>query len=148
MKIHEVKVYQEFDAPASQIWEAMNDHVTFGKMMGQKVVRIVDSSDPANVNGVGSIRSLGLPVVVEETIMRSEKSTLIEYKITKGTPLHHHYGSIGFTDLSAGRSSVTYTIELGSRIPLVAAIVRAALQKGIADGLRNHARRLNKKQTV
>ena len=148
MKIHEVKVYQEFDASAAQIWEAMNDHATFGKMMGQKVVRIVDSSDHANINGVGSVRSLGLPIAVEETIIRSEKHSLIEYKITKGTPLHHHYGRVRFADISTGRSSVTYEIELGSKIPLVAAIVKAALQKGIADGLRNHAERIKKKQAL
>ena len=36
MKIHKVKIYQEFDAPIAQVWEAFNDHANFGKMMGQK----------------------------------------------------------------------------------------------------------------
>lgn len=143
MKIHEIKLYQEFDAPIEQVWEAFNDHSTFGKMMGQKMLRIVDSSDPNNINGLGSVRALSLPMVpFEETIMKSEKPNLIEYKISKGTPLHHHYGKMQFKSLPEGRSAINYTIELGSKIPLVGVIVKAALNKGIADGLRNYARRL------
>jgi uncharacterized membrane protein len=145
MKIHEIKVYQEFDAPIEQIWEAFNDHANFGKMMGQKVVRIVDSTDPANINGVGSVRSLTLPTgPFEETIVKSEKPDLIEYKISKGTPLQHHYGRMQFASLPDGRSAINYSIEVGSKYPLVGMIVKTALGKGIADGLRNYARRLKK----
>jgi len=109
MKIHEIKVHQEFDAPVEQVWEAFNDHVTFGKIMGQKVQRIVDSAEPGNVNGAGSVRSMRLPTgPFEETIIKSEKPALIEYKITKGTPLHYHYGTIQFTGLPDARSAVNY----------------------------------------
>jgi uncharacterized protein YndB with AHSA1/START domain len=145
MKIHELKVYQEFDAPIEQVWEAFNDHANFCKMMGQKVLRIADSTDPGNVNGIGSVRQLNLPTgPFEETIVKSEKPGLIEYKISKGTPLHHHYGWMKFTSLPSGRSAINYTIELGSKYPLIGIIVKAALAKGIADGLRNYARRLKK----
>ncbi len=145
MKIHEIKVYQEFDAPVDQVWEAFNDHANFGKMMGQKVVRVVDSIDPSNINGLGSVRSLTLPTgPFEETIVKSEKPNLIEYKISKGTPLHHHYGKMHFSSLPEGRSAIIYTIELGSKYPLIGLIVAKALNKGIADGLRNYARRLKK----
>jgi hypothetical protein len=146
MKIHEIKVYQEFDAPAEQVWEAFNDHETFGKMMGQKVTRVVDSPDPANINGVGSVRSLPLPMMpFEESIVKSEKPSLIEYKITKGMPiLHHHYGRIQFAGLPEGRSAVTYTIELGSKVPMLGGIVKSGLGKGIRDGLAGYARRLKK----
>ena len=37
MKIHEIKINQQFDAPVEQIWEAFNDHASFGKMLGQKI---------------------------------------------------------------------------------------------------------------
>jgi hypothetical protein len=49
-----------------------------------------------------------------------------------------------FTSLADGRSAINYTIELGSKIPLLGAIVKTALNKGIGDGLRNYARRLKK----
>ena len=145
MKIHEIKVYQEFDAPIGQVWDAFNDHVNFGKMMGQKVTRVLDSTDPDNINGVGSVRSMNLPMVpCEETIVKSEKPNLIEYKISKGTPLHHHYGRMQFKDLPEGRSAISYTIELGSKVPLIGGIVKTALNKGIAAGLSNYARRLSR----
>jgi hypothetical protein len=114
------------------------------KMMGQKITRIVDSTDAGNVNGVGSVRAFKMPTLVEETIVKSEKGKRIEYKITKGTPLNHHYGTILFADLGDGRSSVDYTIEMGSKIPFVAAIIKVALQNGIGGGLKNHAKRLKK----
>ena len=143
MKIHEIKVYQEFDAPVEQVWEAFNDHVIFGKIMGQKVQRIVDSTDPNNINGVGSVRAMRLPTgPFEETVIKSQKPTNIEYKISKGTPLHHHYGTMQFVALPDGRSAINYTIELGSKYPLVGTIVKGALGKGIASGLKNYARRL------
>ncbi len=146
MKIHEVKVYQEFDAPAEQVWEAFNDHATFGKMMGQKVQRVVDSKDPANINGVGSVRSLSMPLMpFEESIVKSEKPLLIEYKISRGMPLlQHHYGTIQFAALPGGRCAVNYTIELGSKYPFLGGVVKKALGKGIADGLSHYARRLKK----
>ena len=145
MKIHQIKVHQEFDAPVDQVWDALNDHVNFGKIMGQKVVRVVDSPDPGNLNGVGSVRALRLPTgPFEETVIKSEKPSLIEYKITKGTPLHHHYGVIKFSSLPEGRSAIDYSIELGSKIPFLGGIVRSGLEKGIASGLRNYARSVKK----
>ena len=149
MKIHEIKIYQEFDAPVEEVWEAFNDHVIFGKIMGQNVQRIVDSTDPGNINGVGSVRAMRLPTgPFEETVVKSQKPSNIEYKISKGTPLHHHYGKMQFVALPEGRSAITYTIELGSKYPLIGAIVKTALAKGIADGLKNYARRLKKATLV
>lgn len=145
MKIHEIKVYQEFDAPVEQVWEAFNDHASFGKMMSMKVERVVDSPDPNNINGLGSTRSIKLPLApFEETIVKSEKPGLIEYRISKGTPLNYHYGSMQFKSLSEGRSAIDYSIKLGSNIPLLGAIIKGALQNGIEGGLRSYARRLKK----
>jgi uncharacterized protein YndB with AHSA1/START domain len=145
MKIHEIKIYQEFDAPVDRVWEAFNDHVSFGRMMGQKVERIVDSPDTNNINGVGSVRLMKLPTgPFQETIVKSEKPGLIEYKITKGTPLHHHYGTIKFTSLADNKCAVDYSIELGSKIPLLGGIVKAGLEKGIASGMKSYARKLKK----
>ncbi|MBK9458557.1 MAG: SRPBCC family protein [Sphingobacteriales bacterium] len=145
MKIHKVKIYQEFDAPIAQVWEAFNDHANFGKMMGQNVDRIVDSPDTNNVNGVGSVRLIKLPIApFEETIRKSEKPTCIEYQISKGTPLHHHYGSMQFKSISAQKTALDYSIEVGSKIPLVGLLIKIALQKGIGSSLKNYAKRLKK----
>jgi hypothetical protein len=145
MKIHKLQIYQEFDAPIDEVWEAFNDHANFGRIMGSQITRIRDSSDPGNINGTGSVRNLKLPTGnCEETITESEKPGLIEYKITKGTPLHHHYGIMKFDSLSDRRSALTYSIELGSRYPLIGGIVKSALEKGISAGLKKYAKKLQR----
>lgn len=90
MKIHEVKIYQEFDAPAEMVFETFSDHAKLGKIMGLPMERIVDSPTPGNPNGVGSVRLIKAgPFSFEETIQKAEKPSLLEYKITRGTPLNH-----------------------------------------------------------
>ena len=145
MKIHEIKIYQEFDTPVEHTWEAFNDHVNFGKINGLKVERVGDSTEQNNINGVGSVRLIKIPLFAfEETIQKSERPRLIEYKISKGTPLNHHYGKMQFESLPGNRSALNYTITVGSKIPLVGWIVKRGLQKGLQDGLKRHAERLKK----
>lgn len=140
MKVHYIKIYQEFNAPAEEVWEAFSDHENFGRMMGMDVKRIKDSADPENINGVGSVRRIGNGFLsFEETIRKSERPDIIEYQITKGTPLHHHYGNMRFKYLPGGRSSIDYTIELGSKIPLLAGLLKIVLQKAIKSGLKKYA---------
>ncbi len=145
MKIHEIKIYQEFDTPVEHAWEAFNDHANFGRINGLEVVRIGDSAEHNNINGVGSVRLIKIPLFAfEETIQKSEKPRLIEYKISRGTPLNHHYGKMQFESLPGNRSALHYTITVGSKIPLVGWIVKRGLQKGLQDGLKRHAERLKK----
>ena len=42
MTIRKIKMYQEFNAPVEQVWEAFNNHENFGKIMGEKIIRIKD----------------------------------------------------------------------------------------------------------
>ena len=145
MAIHKVILHQEFDAPAERVWEALSDHNNFGKIMGQNMKRILDSQDPGNVNGVGSVRLISLPMLsFEETVRKSQRGSLIEYQITKGTPLDHHLGRMAFTDLPGNRSALDYTIELGSKVPLLASIVKVALENGIGSALHKYAKGLKK----
>jgi hypothetical protein len=141
MTIHEINIRQEFDAPIGQVWEAFNDHENFGKMFGQKIQRIVDSPDKTNINGIGSVRLIKAPMMpFEETVMRSEKPSCIEYKISRGTPIDHHYGSMRFSSLDNGkRSAMEYTIKLGSKIPLLGLLVKTVLQKEMTKGIKKYA---------
>ena len=145
MKIHEINMYQEFDAPVDMIWEVFNDHVSFGKMMGLKFERITDSKDLNNPNGIGSVRLIKTPLLsFEETIAKSEKQGCIEYRISKGTPLNHHYGKMQFKSLPGGKSALNYNITIGSKIPLLGAIVKSGLQTSMQAGLKKYAARLKK----
>jgi Polyketide cyclase / dehydrase and lipid transport len=145
MKIHEIKLYQEFKAPVEVIWEAFNDHATFGKMMGQDITRVTDSTDPENVNGPGSVRSIKLPIArFEETIVKSEKHTCIEYRISSGLPVNYHYGHMQFKSLPCGKSAIDYSVKLGLKIPFIGGAVAAGLKRALGRGLKNYARRLEK----
>jgi hypothetical protein len=145
MKVHEIKLYQEFSAPVEEIWEAFSDHHNFGKMMGQNITRIVDSTDAGNINGVGSVRSIQIPMVAfEETIVKSEKPDCIEYRISSGLPIDYHYGNMRFKSLPNGKSALDYSVKLGFKVPLVGGVVAVALKRALGSGLRNYARRLEK----
>lgn len=151
MKIHKIHIEQRFEAPISQIWETFNQHALFGKMLGQNIVRVSDSTQPDNPDGVGSIRRIKLPFLsFEETVRKSEKNACIEYQITKGTPLHHHYGTMLFSEnekYGSKTALLNYTIELGSRFPLFAAALKIVLQKSIESSLKKYAEGLAKKTT-
>lgn len=144
MKIHHIKMYQEFNAPIEKVFEAFGDHANMGKILGQKITRIVDSKDPSNINGVGSVRRIHIPVFgFEETIRKSEKPNRIEYQISKGSPLSHHYGTMIFKTLPNGKTSMDYTIELGSKLPLMGIILKNALNSAIGGSIKKYAKKLD-----
>ncbi|MGE0637983.1 MAG: hypothetical protein AB7G44_11465 [Bacteroidia bacterium] len=145
MKIYLIKLYQEFDAPVEQVWEDFNDHAILGTILGQNINRIKDSDNPKNINGVNSVRLIKIPFApFEETIRKSVKPACIEYQVSKGTPLHHHYGKMQFKSLSAEKSALDYTIELGSKIPVLAGILKIAIQNSIEAGLKKYDEQLKK----
>lgn len=143
MKIHRLVMHQEFNKPVEKIWEAFSDHENLGRIFGQRMTRVVDSSDPANINGINSVRKIHVPLIAfEETIRKSEKPRLIEYQISKDSPLTHHYGTILFQSLPGGKSAIDYTIELGSNVPLWAPFVKALLSVAIGGSIKKYAKSL------
>ena len=78
---------------------------------------------------------IGPTAPFEETVTRFEPSELIEYRITKGTPLRDHVGVMRFTALPGGGSHLDYRIRIASRVPGVAPIVKAATSRTLTQGL-------------
>lgn len=141
MKIHRLVLHQQFNAPVEKVFQTFSNHEQFGKMMGQPVRRIVDSTDPQDVNGINSVRIIPLPLIpFEETIRRWEKPHRIEYQITKASPLAHHYGTMVFSSLPNGTSAIEYTIELGSPVPLWALFVKTLLRFAIGGSMKKYAK--------
>ena len=145
MKIHEVQLHQEFNMPVVELWEAFNDHDSCGKIMGQKMVRVKDSTDPNNINGVHSTRKIHVPLLpFEETIRKSEKPHLIEYQISKDSPLAHHYGRMVFSSLPNGQSALDYTIEVGSNSSVFGWLIKKILEDQIGKALKKYAKKQEK----
>ncbi|TNC82442.1 MAG: hypothetical protein C9356_03180 [Oleiphilus sp.] len=136
-----INIVQEFNAPVEQVFEALSDHENFGRICGIKMKRIKDGEDA--LNGLGSVRkiSIGPLPSFEETITDYEANALIEYKITQGSPIKNHVGTLRFS--SQGESTVlNYTIQLESKIPFTSGLIKGALENGLSKGLSRYAQGL------
>ena len=130
----------EFNAPVSEVFSQLSDHENMGKVLGAKVVRIKDGQQ--DINGVGSVRRIiPLPFAgFEETVTAFEPNKLVEYTISKGSPLKNHLGRMVFSE-SHGKTKLHYTIQFEPKlpIPLSGLIVKAALEKVLLSSLQKFA---------
>ncbi len=135
-----IDIQKSFPFPVSDLFAFFADHENLEKVfVPAKIRRIKDGE--GDINGLGSVRRLRILMAppFEETVTVFVPNERIEYRITRGSPLRNHHGVMRFSDDGQGGSHLHYTIEFEGKLPLVAAIVRAALDRGIRkalDGLR------------
>ncbi|MCL6243689.1 MULTISPECIES: SRPBCC family protein [Acinetobacter] len=132
-----IQVKKEFNAPVEQVFDLLSKHSTYNVAFAPiQVVRVKDSADPKRPDGVGSIRRMGFGPVkpLQEQITLLEPNQRIEYKIIKNPLVKHHLGVIQFEAIDAGRTLVTYTIELQTRAPFVSQLILAQLKSAIKIG--------------
>ena len=138
MSQQNIEIVQDFRKPLAEVFDYLSDHNKLGKVLGIPVRRIRDGE--GNVNGVGSVRKLGLgPLAVEETVTAISPNRSIDYRISKGGgPIRNHRGKLEFSGSSRG-SRVAWTIQFDSPVPLVGPLVKAVLTQGIRLGLKRIA---------
>ncbi len=145
MALTHIHMQQTFNAPVGTVFDILSDHVQFGDIINANIRRVVDSSSD-HVNGLGSVRRITLVPTqsFEETITGFEPNSLIEYRITKGSPLKNHKGTMRFSEQN-GRTHLDYQIEFESKLPIpfFAPGLKFALEKTITGGLRKLANSLN-----
>lgn len=141
MSVQTIRMVQVFDAPVDQVFSTLGDHETFGKICGISMKRIKDGADGAN--GLGSIRRINIGPLpsFEETITDYKENELIEYRISQGSPIKNHLGTLRFSQ-QGEKTLLNYTIELESKIPLTTGLIKKALENGISKGLRSYAQSL------
>lgn len=141
MAIQTITMHQSFNAPVEQVFNTLSDHESFGRICGISATRIKDGDDGAS--GLGSIRELKIGPLpsFDETITQFVPNELIEYRITRGSPIKNHVGTMRFKEQD-GQAVLNYTIELESKIPLTTGLIKAALENGISKGLAKYARSL------
>jgi uncharacterized protein YndB with AHSA1/START domain len=142
MPSQEVVMDGDFAAPRAQVFAAFADHARFGRIMGGRFTRIRDAADPNDPNGLGSVRELrGLGPAFEETIVTYQPPSLIEYRVTRGSPIKNHLGRIEFSDAPGGGTRIHYVIRFDPRVPftgsLIAGVLRGAWPKAVTRVMKN-----------
>lgn len=137
----QIQITQTFDAPVETIFNCLTDHETFGQVVNAKIKRVVDSQGE-NKNGSGSVRRINsFPVpAFEETVITFEPNRLMEYVVSKGSPIKNHKGRMEFSH-DKGKTRLTYIIDFEPRLPFVflGAIIKKAIEKPIRQGIKGLA---------
>ena len=130
-----VHVTHRFVSPPEVVFAALSEHENLAPLFSAEVTRLRDGD--TSRNGVGSMRSikLGPLPAFEETTVVSEPNSLIEYRITKGSPLRGHWGVQRLTPTTDGGTELVYTIGFDSPVPGLAPIVGKALASRISKNL-------------
>jgi hypothetical protein len=130
-----IEIVQEFRLPVQRLFAYLEEHENLETIFKPARITRVRSGD-TDRNGVGSVRSLSLPLSppFEETVTAFKANELIEYRITKGSLLRNHHGVMQFFALQEG-SRLQYTIEFEGKLPLVAAVFKTGLERSIRKGL-------------
>ena len=136
MREHWVHIEHDFTAPVEQVFDHFAEHENLDVLLGAKIKRVRDGDTERN--GVGSRRELKVGPLpsFDETVTQFVPHELIEYKITRGTPLDGHVGTMRFSPV-AGGTHLVYRIRFASKIPGVAALVSKSVGRNIEKGLKD-----------
>lgn len=135
MRAHYVHVSHDFAKPVGPVFEHLAEHENLAALFGAKVKRLADGQ--GHRNGVGSRRELrvGPGPQFEETVTAFEPNRRIEYRITRGSPLRGHVGTMLFSERPGGGCHLDYRIRLSSPVPGLALIVKTSLTRSVNQNL-------------
>ena len=130
-----IDIHQDFPISVDNLFAYLGEHENLETIFHPTKIRRLSDGHGAR-NGVGSareMRALGGPAFVE-TVTAYRENELIEYRITKGSPLKNHLGVMRFSATPTG-SHLHYSIDFEGKLPLIAPLIRAVLERGIRKGL-------------
>lgn len=144
MAMQHILITQTFHAPLASVFATLTDHEQFGKLLKTKITRVQDSTQD-NKNGLGSVRRIQLApgLSFEETVISFAENDLMEYTVSKGSPIKNHKGRLEFSELN-GVTKLHYTIDFEPKInlPLWGGILKRAIQGPIESNLKRYAQQL------
>jgi len=135
MSQHSVRFTEHFKAAPAKVFPYFAEHETFGAMAGGPVAaklkfirRVRLGEDIKHPDGVGSVRRIAYgPLGFEETVRTSTPGKLIEYYISKGSPLKNHLGRIEF-HADGGGTRVDYLITFDPKVPGTGGVLEGVLK--------------------
>jgi len=136
MALSHVHVTHDFGAPVERVFAYLAEHENLEALFGTRVERVRDGETERN--GVGSCRRLSFNglLAFEETVTSFAPNERIVYRITKGSPMRDHEGTMAFAATAGGGTHLDYRICFGSPVPGLAPLVARVLHGRIAAGLR------------
>lgn len=136
-----VEASQRINRPVNEVFAALKDSETFGKLAGVPMTCLVEGPEPG---GPGTVRRVGPPLLgPEETILEVVPNELIRYRISKnGGPIRNYEAQMKVAPVGGG-SEVTWVMDF--EVPmLMAAPVRAAFPTVARFALKRVAKGLEK----
>jgi uncharacterized protein YndB with AHSA1/START domain len=135
MRAHWIHVEHSFGKPPERIFAHLAEHENLAEVFGAKITRLSDG-EGGERNGVGSRRQLQLGPMppFEETVTEFVPGERIVYRITRGSPLRGHIGTMTFAPDGEG-TRFLYDIRIASPIPGLAPVVRTILRRSILAAL-------------
>lgn len=129
-----IEIDHDFTLPVERVYLYLAEHENLAPLFGAKVARVRDGD--TSRNGVGSVRQLRVGVLppFEETVTEAVPNERIDYRITKGSPLRHHRGSMVFSTTGTG-SHLHYVIEFGAVVPGLDRLIKPGLERVVRKGL-------------
>ncbi len=136
MRAHHVRIEHDFAKPPERIFAHLAEHENLADVFGAKITRLRDG-DGGERNGVGSVRRLQIGPLppFEETVTEFVVPQRIVYRITKGSPLRGHVGTMTFAATPGGGTRFDYDIRIASPVPGIAPLVTASLTRSISRSL-------------
>jgi uncharacterized protein YndB with AHSA1/START domain len=127
---------KDFDLPPDRVFPYFAEHENLEPMFGAKITRLSDGNDGSR-NGVGSARRLKVGPLpsFEETVTVFEPQEVINYRITRGSPLRRHLGELRFTPTDSGTRlewDITFTTPVPGLELLIAEVLRRRVNQGLA----------------
>lgn len=136
-----VETTQDFSAPVDRVYAHLAEHENLEALFGASIRRVRDGDTTRN--GVGSVRELklaGLPAF-QETVTAAVPDELIEYRITQGSPLKDHVGTMRFTPQGDG-TRLHYVIDFDAVVPGLDRVIAVGLGRTVRRGLSDLAKTL------
>lgn len=132
-----IDITQEFPIPVARVFAYLSEHENLQAIFKPaKIKRLTDGQGARN--GVGSSRELRILVGPSfvETVTAYQENALVEYRITRGSPLKNHHGLMRFSSTPSGGTLLHYTIVFEGKFPLIAELVKPGLELAIRRGLK------------
>lgn len=130
-----VHLSAQIAASPEKVYDFFCDHESFGRIWPGQITRIKDSSKPGRPNDVGSVRQIRVgPMAFEETHTVCDRPRQIQYRVTRGSPIKNHLGTINFIE-EGGDTRIDYTIEFDPKIPGTGCLIARSLKRDWARGI-------------